>query len=151
MKKIDIGQTITILANIGIISSIIFLGLEFRQNSEAAQIQAAQSYLNLSHQLDFRIVDDPSLVTLLRTPLENMSPIEKFRLDRWHFGLFRTWESGFYLYKRGVLEEDLWSGQVEFIRYMLNRDSSDRDYFLANRKYFSDGFGQFIDGLIEAK
>ncbi len=34
MNKINLGQTITILANLGVIAGIVFLGLELRQNNE---------------------------------------------------------------------------------------------------------------------
>ena len=109
MKKIDIGQTIGILANVGVIAGIIFLGLELRQNSAAAQLQAAQSYVSLSHELDFRIVDDPSLINLFQKPPEDRSPEDLARLDSWYFGVLRTWENGFYLRSIGVLDDDLWS------------------------------------------
>ena len=33
MKKIDLGQTISILANVGVIAGIVFLGFELRQNN----------------------------------------------------------------------------------------------------------------------
>ena len=39
MKKIDLGQTIQIIANIGVIAGIIFLVVELQQNNEALSIQ----------------------------------------------------------------------------------------------------------------
>lgn len=150
MKKIDLAQTIAILANLGVIVGIIFLMVELRQNSEAAKLQAAQSYVNLSHQLDFRIVDDPSLVALFMSSPESRSPEESLRMDRWYFGMFRTWENGFYLHSRGVLDDELWSGQVAFMADLL-RNHADREYYEANRKYFSKSFVEFLDGLLESE
>ena len=40
MKKIDRDRTIQILANVGVIAGIVFLGLEMQQNNEALDIQA---------------------------------------------------------------------------------------------------------------
>jgi len=37
MGKIQLGQTITVLANIGVIAGIVFLGMELRQNTAAVQ------------------------------------------------------------------------------------------------------------------
>ena len=34
MKKIDLGQSIQIIANIGVIAGIVFLGLEIRQMNQ---------------------------------------------------------------------------------------------------------------------
>ncbi len=40
MKRIDLGQTITILANVGVIAGIIFLAVELRQNNELMEAAA---------------------------------------------------------------------------------------------------------------
>jgi hypothetical protein len=42
VKKIDPGQMITILANIGVIAGIVFLGFELRQNTLAQRSAAYQ-------------------------------------------------------------------------------------------------------------
>lgn len=46
MKKIDVGQTINTLANIGVIAGIVFLAIEIRESTratQAASIQAASA------------------------------------------------------------------------------------------------------------
>lgn len=40
MRNLDLGQTITILANLGVIAGIVFLGIELRQNNELIEAQA---------------------------------------------------------------------------------------------------------------
>jgi hypothetical protein len=40
MKKIDLGQTPSIIANVGVITGIMYLGLELQQNSELLGAQA---------------------------------------------------------------------------------------------------------------
>ena len=37
MKKIDLGQTLSILANLGVIAGIVFLAIEVRQNQESLE------------------------------------------------------------------------------------------------------------------
>jgi hypothetical protein len=41
MKKIEIGQAITILANVGVIAGLIFVGLQLRQDNLVARQQMA--------------------------------------------------------------------------------------------------------------
>ena len=43
MKKIDYGQAVSILANIGVIAGILFLGFEIRQNTLISRGVAVQS------------------------------------------------------------------------------------------------------------
>ena len=40
MKKIDVGQLVGILANLGVIAGIVFLAVEIQQNNEALAVQA---------------------------------------------------------------------------------------------------------------
>jgi hypothetical protein len=48
MKKIDVAQTLSILANLGVIAGIIFLGFELRQNNT---LMASQSRANQTEQV----------------------------------------------------------------------------------------------------
>jgi hypothetical protein len=45
MKKLDLGQAITILANIGVIAGIVFLALELRQNNELLETEARRGLM----------------------------------------------------------------------------------------------------------
>ena len=44
MRNIDLGQTIGILANIGVIAGIVFLAYEIHQNTQAIQSASFQGY-----------------------------------------------------------------------------------------------------------
>jgi hypothetical protein len=43
MKKIDLGQAISIIANLGVVAGLIFVGLEIQQEREIAQANRLQS------------------------------------------------------------------------------------------------------------
>ena len=70
MKKIDLGQTITILANVGVIVGIVFLAIELRQNNELlgqqARIASNEQWIASLEGL----LDDPGLIS---TPLVRMN------------------------------------------------------------------------------
>ena len=151
MDSDRLNRWMTLAANLGVLMGVFLLIVELRQNTESSELQAAQSYVALSHELDFRIVDDPSLIALFLTPSDDRTPEDSVRLDRWYFGAFRTWENGFFLHDRGVLDDDLWAGQEAFIAYRLNRSDEMRNYYQTNRNHFSAGFVEFLDGLLEEK
>ena len=44
MNKTDLGQTIQIFANVGVIAGIVFLAIELRQNDEQLEIQSYQAW-----------------------------------------------------------------------------------------------------------
>ena len=61
MKKIDLGRTITIVANVGVIAGIVFLGYELRQTQIAMQSQAFQARALDALAWDLEIARDENL------------------------------------------------------------------------------------------
>jgi len=149
MEFDQLNRWMTLAANLGVLVGIFLLLIELQQNTESVELQAAQSYVSLSHELDFRLVDDPSLIALFYTPPDERTPEESRRLDRWYFGSLRTWENGYYLHSRGVLDNDLWTGQKAFMRDLLRSSDELRTYYQENRKYFSESFSAYLDRLLE--
>ena len=144
-----LNRWMTLAANLAVLAGVFLLLFELQQNTESSELQAAQSYVALSHELDFRIVDDPSLTALFLTPEDERTPEESIRLDRWFFGSLRTWENGFFLHSRGVLDDDLWSGQKAFMADLLQESDELRTYYQTNRRHFSESFIVFLDGLLK--
>ena len=138
----------TLAANFAVLAGIFLLLIELRQNTESTELQAAQSYVALSHQLDFRIVDDPSLIELFLTPVDQRTAAETIRIDRWYFGSLRMWENGFFLHSKGVLDDGLWSGQEAFMADLLKRSEELRHYYRTNHRHFSKDFVAYLDGLL---
>jgi hypothetical protein len=65
MKKIDLGQTAAVLANLGVIAGVLFLALELQQNNELIE---AEGRLNRSKQVIETwntLVTHPELALLL--------------------------------------------------------------------------------------
>ena len=151
MDSDRLNRWMTLAANVGVLAGIFMLLIELKQNTESAELQAAQSYVTLSHELDFRIVDDPSLIALFFTSPDERTPEQLWRLDRWHFGVLRTWENGYYLHTKGVLDDGLWSGQEEFMGDLLRSSDELRNYYQTNRRYFSESFVAYLDRLLEAE
>lgn len=58
MKKIDIGQGIGILANLGVIAGIVFLAVELRQNNELLQAEASLNRFNIERERRERIMEN---------------------------------------------------------------------------------------------
>lgn len=61
MKKIDLGHTAGILANVGVVIGLIFLGLELRQTQSAIQAQAYQARALDAIAWNFEIAKDEGL------------------------------------------------------------------------------------------
>jgi hypothetical protein len=65
MKKIDAGELISIIANIGVIAGIVFLALELRQNNELIAAEARATYASMDQTGWSFIIENPDLADLL--------------------------------------------------------------------------------------
>jgi hypothetical protein len=93
MMKIDLGQTIGILANLGVIAGIVFLGIELRQNNDQLQIQARQNVYEMQAEIQrnfFR--NDGGLADLYWKEVlgGDLSTLESARLASYRTHLIRT-------------------------------------------------------------
>ena len=64
MKRLDLGQSIGILANIGVIAGIVFLGVELRQNNQLLTSQARTTRMEIRKEATNRYLENPDLVQL---------------------------------------------------------------------------------------
>jgi len=80
MKKIDLGQTIMILANVGVLAGIFLLAFELQQNSEQLQLQARELAITRRNSLVELIIENPDLVELLGRQKEPLTLPERNRL-----------------------------------------------------------------------
>ena len=83
MKKLDLGQTIQILANIGVVAGIVFLGMELRQNNSLMEAEARFNRLNISTDSWGRWADDGEFAELrVRAARgEELTEVERQRVE----------------------------------------------------------------------
>lgn len=84
MKKIDLGQIITIVANLGVIAGIAFLAMQIRNDAAQAGIEAIQGMESMYIEWQLSIANDPAIAQIYTHGLEDyesLSEVEKVRFD----------------------------------------------------------------------
>ena len=104
MKKLDLGQTINTLANVGVIAGIIFLGIELRQNNTLLGAQARATRAQVRMDGGALVLSNPHLINIEAKQLngESLSLTDQMTLAQLADGIFVRWE---YVY--GELREGL--------------------------------------------
>lgn len=95
MKKIEIGQMVSVLANVGVIAGIIFLALELGQNNELMEAAARQAQNDRIQEYLMQIYSVPGLADIL-VKLENgepLSEVEELQLYARQLRLLRGFEA----------------------------------------------------------
>ncbi len=99
MKKLDLGQTLGILANVGVIAGIVFLGVELRQNNELLMAEASYARFSVERERRTRVMENrgglgdiiqKKLSGAPLDPAENYQHVlmmaDTFDMFRWQFG-----------------------------------------------------------------
>ena len=108
MKRLDLGQSMTILANVGVIAGIVFLGIELQQNNELLAAQARKDQLD-ARAVTLESITENSELALLSFKLENgdeLTPLEQHRFEAWATNVFISWEWQYDEYQAGTLGGD---------------------------------------------
>ncbi len=83
MRKIDLAQIITVLANVGVVIGLVFLTLEIRQNTAQMRAQGAYSIYQSVETLNQAVYLDEEFADLLHRgekSFNDLDPVEQSRL-----------------------------------------------------------------------
>jgi len=84
MKKIDLGQTIGVLANIGVIAGIVFLAMELRQNNDFLKSDAEYRVMQNRMLFATELLGDNDLLTAYQKVQDGQS-LDRLERDRLNF------------------------------------------------------------------
>jgi hypothetical protein len=118
-----VSQSVQLAANVGVILSIMFLAYQI---AEQRELMKAQTRSALSSEVIGLLVSeatDDGLVSSLRRSNagDELSPDDRFRLDRISRAYFRYWENAHYQYRNGLYDETEFAAQREGWKSRLSR------------------------------
>ena len=83
MKKIDLGQSVSLLANLGVILGIVFLAVELRQNNALLAAESRATIVALNTEIWAKVIDTPDVAGLAVKDRsgESLTNAEELRLN----------------------------------------------------------------------
>ena len=108
MTKIDLGQTIGIIANLGVIAGIVFLAVEIRQASNAVRSSTLQGIASQSYDISMRVAENADLREAQRTADRGgtLTEDQRDQLFASYTALMRLQQNRFQQMRLGILDED---------------------------------------------
>ena len=152
MKKIDLGQAITILANAGVIAGILLVAYELNQNREITQAQTRNSITEtiVSVQLTLATNNELQAANQKSDAGETLSASERSRLFNLWIAIFRIWENAHYQHRVGLFEDEEYFSQREVASIQLNSNPLVRGFWCNLGTTMSPEFYEDISGLMES-
>ena len=148
MKKPDLGQTFTILANIGVVVGILLLVFELSQNRQMMQAQTRHDLSQgIVDQLLIQAVEFPSLIVRARSDFSSLSEEDVAQFNTVVNARLRYWEDVHYQYRLGLFDESEFATQIGAWRDFLGSAAVSERWRLTRHTY-SPEFAADIDGLV---
>jgi len=127
MKKLslaDWGHIAEIFGAFAVVISLVYVGKQLQQNTQAIQTQTSQQVMATYADAQFAIIGDESLAPIL-VKTEAGQPItaeEAYRLDVWAHLVISNWEQSFRSHKNGQLSDELWQAWDNFFRWNIEQE-----------------------------
>lgn len=139
-----------VVANVGVIVSIIFLAYELRQNTIATDLEVASNFQGSFTSIEMLIAGDAEFSSILikgRTNSE-LTEHEKFRLSVFYGNVLRHWQNVHYQYYSDALDEDIWLGQKQYFTLVLSEDIGLVNHWTVSQSHYSSRFNEVMRSMI---
>ena len=110
------------LGGLAIVVSLLYVAVELRNNTRS--LRASTSYLGAHSWPEFneKVLADPEWLSLVNRALANdasFSPEERLRLNITYRCLMERLDGLYYLYRNGLLEQELWDVRLTWARRFI--------------------------------
>jgi hypothetical protein len=148
--KIDLGQTVNTLANVGVIAGIVFLGYELRQNTVATRMMAAESHLTAANRPNELVVENREFAELIAgaNAGDELSPVDVMQLNSLYAIRMRGWQSAFLQYESGTLDEELLRGYDQTVKDLVSGNDLFREFWQESTDRYSHGFVDHVQSVL---
>jgi len=142
-----IEQTI---AAVAIVVSLIFVGLQVRQNTTATQTASAQAYVSSDNEIVGLINASPKLADVLHQGANGLSALKGGDLIRFMAFLdvlFISYQSFHLQWKRGTLDDALWGTYKQAILDLLQQKGQ-QEWWSERRHWFNSEFQDYVEQAV---
>ena len=139
-----------ILAVAAIFGSLVFVGLQIRQNTRAVKATSHHAVTDSFNAINNLILSDPKVARIMRLTLEGsqeMDADERMSADYMMLAYQRIFETLYYQYKNGKLDKILFDAELKTLKWTVTFPGF-REWWARNPISLSDEYRAFIDGLI---
>ena len=142
MKKLDVSQTISIIANVGVIAGIAFLAIEVRQNNELMADEAVRARADSIRQGYSQFVETPELtdIYIRERNGEALTEAEAFRMGAHFMRGLVGYQTAFQQLPREALD-----AYKSWWRLQARSNPSFRSAWAEWRVTFQPGFVEFME------
>jgi hypothetical protein len=139
-----------IVAVIAIFASLIFVGLQVRQNTKALKATSHHAVTDSFNAINNMIANDPKVARRWRLALAGAEGLDEDERASGHMMMLaymRIFETLYYQYNNGTLDKKLFDAELKTLTWSVTHPGI-QAWWAANPISLSAEYRAFIDGLI---
>ena len=148
----DLYYVSQIVAVIGIFASLIFVGLQVRQNTKAIRATSHHAVTDSFNAINNMIANDPAFARRWRLGAagsEELNEDERVSFGFMSLAYMRIFETLYYQYNNGTLDKKLFDAELQTLKWSLTEEHPGTlAWWATNPISLSAEFRAFIDDLI---
>ncbi|HUO66558.1 MAG TPA: hypothetical protein VMV37_03430 [Gammaproteobacteria bacterium] len=141
-----------IVAAIGVIVSLVYVGVQIRQATRAtklASIQAVETAIGRTEEL---IIQDASFAAILKHGLTasgaDLADTDRIRLNVFYRHVLRAYQSAHYQYRHGALDDSVWLPLAKGLAALFQADRGLREHFAVEKYMLDASFAALCEKLL---
>ncbi len=142
----DWGAIGEMVGAIAIVVSLIYVGVQLRQSTQATRVVTSQAFLEIYARANNPLFE-PGFRDLYWRGLgglANLQGSEQVAFSGWMGTVMRQLESFYFQWKAGAFEEPIWSGWKRQFRDLLGYPGI-QEVWVIRRHHLSDEFREFVE------
>jgi len=148
MRLDRLNSWLTLVANIGVIAGIVFLGLEIQQNTAALQANSREAALDNAMSSLFLAINDPTLI--LNRVKPELTEQERVKLSQYLSSLVQRGVTIRAQSQTGALDEQSWIDFKTTLTGILSYPQT-RKWWEFTRASFPVDFANELTGMLEKR
>lgn len=149
MTLSELASIGNLVGGIAVLASLIFVGVQLRQNTRAVRATASQAHSANWQQIMSPFVEHADVAQLWRVGLENLDRLDdddRIRFIALASGIFRFWEGARLQWRHGQLDREHWQN-VETCAIDFATQPGMKTYWSVRRHWHSVDFQAWFEDL----
>lgn len=150
MKNFEFAQTISVLANVGVVLGLIFLGIEVYQSNQMNRTEAWNNLIRTGIDFNDAIAQNEALAKVLAKSNnhENLTDAEMIRLEAFTAAsMQRVWVD-YQQINTGIISPGELESRIPRFKALLTRFPAVKRLWNRTREGYSEDFQNFIDACV---
>ena len=142
-----------IIAAVTVVASLIYVGIQLRQNTLTIRVAAGQTHVDAYATLLGQLTDSSDLLEAWvksARDFDVLNPVEQTHVRAFVGVMFRNFEGAYIQHEQGVLDDRFWTGMLRSMSDQYAH-AAIRDFWSVRRHWYSEEFAEWFDREVVSK